>query len=233
MDGDSPIAVQISRHLRTVYRQRWATAEIALSGGMHPASAFRDLDEARLAALVAERGLALVVGVADGRPLAAHAPVLLDGRRARFHLSRANPLSAALVESRRALAVVTGPDAYVSPDWYETPDQVPTWNYLSVEMEGPVVLLDEAGAAKQLDDLSAHFEARLAPKPPWTRGKMEPARFEALLGGIRAFEMTVERLEGTTKLSQNKPPEVVGRIAQALASLDDPGSQAIARLMGG
>jgi transcriptional regulator len=198
---------------------------------MHPSGAFRELDEARLAALVAERGLALVVGVAAGRPLAAHAPVLLEGRRARFHLSRANPLSAALVESGHALAVVTGPDAYISPDWYGTPDQVPTWNYLSVEMEGPATVLDEAGAIAQLDDLSAAFEARLAPKPPWTRDKMSPGRFEALLRGIVAFEMTALRLEGTFKLSQNKPAEVVAGAAEALAALDDPGSRAVATLM--
>jgi len=54
---------------------------------MHPARPFRQTDEALLAALVAERGFALIVGVADGRPVVAHAPVLLDGRRLRFHLS--------------------------------------------------------------------------------------------------------------------------------------------------
>lgn len=198
---------------------------------MHPASAFRVTDETRLAAVVARRGLALIVGVADGRPLVAHAPVLLDGRRARFHLSRANPLSTALAASGRALAVVSGADAYVSPDWYGTPDQVPTWNYVCVEMEGPVTPLGETETAAQIDDLSARHEAGLAPKPPWTRSKMSPGRFEALLRGVAAFEMAVERFEGTFKLSQNKPAEVVARTADALEALDDPGSLAIARLM--
>jgi transcriptional regulator len=81
-----------------------------------------------------------------------------------------------------------------------------------------------------LDDLSAHFEAPLAPKPPWTRAKMTPARFEALLGAINGFEMRVERLEGVTKLSQNKPAEIE-RVAKALAERPDAGSKAIAALM--
>ena len=81
-----------------------------------------------------------------------------------------------------------------------------------------------------LDDLSSHFEGKLAPKPPWTREKMSPARFEALLGAIRGFEMTIERLEGVRKLSQNKPHEI-GRVAAALAKRPDPGSREIARLM--
>jgi transcriptional regulator len=93
-------------------------------------------------------------------------------------------------------------------------------------MEGPVAPLEDGAAL--LDDLSAHFEGRLAPKAPWTRGKMTPGRFETLLRGIRAFEMRVERFEGVTKLSQNKDAAVMGRIAEAL---DAAGSVEVARLV--
>ena len=199
---------------------------------MHPAPYCRETDEAALAALVAERGFGLVIGVADGRPLVAHAAFLLDGRRLRFHLASRNALTPVLVAGGKCLAVVTGSDAYISPDWYGEPDQVPTWDYVSVEMEGPVTPLDDQAAATLLDDLSAHFEGKLAPKTPWTRDKMSAERFELLLTrGLRAFEMQVERLEGITKLSQNKGPEVVARTAAALSSLADPNAQAIARLM--
>ena len=198
---------------------------------MHPASAFRETDPARLAALVAETGLALIVGVAAGRPLVAHAPVLLAAGRLRFHLSRANPLTDALIAAPRALAVVSGPEAYVSPDWYGLADQVPTWNYLSAEIEGPLRRLDDAGAAVLLDDLSAAFEARLAPKPAWTRAKMSPGRFEAMLGGVTAFEMTVERLEGVRKLSQNKPVEAQANLARTLEALGGEDAEALARLI--
>lgn len=199
---------------------------------MHPARPFHQTDETDLKDLVADRGFALILGVVDGRPVAAHAPVLLDGRRLRFHLSRNNALAGVLGrDGASALAVITGPDAYVSPDWYGLDDQVPTWNYLSVEMAGPVTVLDQDGAAALLDDLSAHFEARLAPKPVWTRHKMTPGRFETLLGGIVAFEMAVERFEGTWKLGQNKPAEAIAAVAQALADRPDHGSRDIAALM--
>ncbi len=198
---------------------------------MHPASAFHQSDKTALAALVAARGLAMVVGVDEGRPRVAHAPVLFADGLLRFHLSAMNPLALALQPGGRALAVVSGADAYVSPDWYAAADQVPTWNYVSVEMEGSLRPLDAAETTDLLDHLSAAFEARLAPKPPWTRAKMTPARFEALLSAIRGFEMTVERFEGVLKLSQNKPAEVA-RVAAALAERPDAGSREIAALMG-
>ena len=146
-----------------------------------------------------------------GRPIAAHAAFLLDGRTLRFHLSRANALTPVLEAGGRALAVISGPDAYISPDWYGVDDQVPTWNYLSVEMEGAVTPVGDEAAVRLLDDLSAHFEGKLAPKTPWTRAKMT--------------------LEGITKLGQNKPAEVIERTAEALASLGDPMAQEMARLM--
>lgn len=198
---------------------------------MHPAPAFAETDHDRIAALVAERGFALVTAAGETGPLAAHAPVLLDGSRLRFHLSAMNAMVAALATRPRALAIVTGPDAYVSPDWYAAADQVPTWNYVAAEIEGPVRRLDAAEATALLDDLSAQFEARLAPKPPWTRAKMTLARFETMLGGIVAYEMTVERLSGTWKLSQNKSADEAARVADALAGLTDEGSRAVAKLM--
>ena len=198
---------------------------------MHPAKDFRETDRTELAERVGERGFAVIIGVADGRPRIAHAPVLLDGDRLRFHLSAGNPLAAALSDDGWALAVITGDDAYVSPDWYEMADQVPTWNYLSVEIEGSVRVLSRGEAACLLDDLAIFYEAWLKPKRPWTRAKMDPAKFETLLGGIVGFEMKIERLEGVTKLSQNKPAAEAARVAGELAKLDDEGARRISRRM--
>jgi transcriptional regulator len=200
---------------------------------LHPASAFQEIDEAALRARIESRGLALNVGCDQGRPRVAHSPVRLDGDRLRFHLSIANRLTAALRTTPYALAVVSDGDAYISPDWYEMADQVPTWNYLSAEIEGPVRILEKADAARLLDDLSAQFEARLAPKTPWTRAKMSPGRFEAMLEGIVAFEMTIERLAGITKLSQNKPAPAIERLASRLADRPDEASRRIAARMKG
>lgn len=198
---------------------------------MHPSPRFRETDPATLLARIAAHPLGIVMVNGEAAPLAVHTPVIVRQDTAGivlcFHLSAANPVTARLLAGAAATLVFTGPEAYVSPDWYgEIPDQVPTWNYLSVEAEGNVTETGREGAAAFLDDLSAVFEAGLLPKPPWTRAKMKPAAFEALLNGIRAFEMRPSRFEGITKLGQNKTPEMRAGVIAALE--DQPGGAGIA-----
>ena len=168
---------------------------------MHPNRVFDWQDRDAMLAFV--RDVAFCTICVDG-PAVVHAPVVVAGSdRLRFHISRANRAAAAL-DGARALVSCLGPEAYISPDWYGTPDQVPTWNYLAVEAEGPLRRLDETELARLLDDLGAEHEPRLAPKPAWTRGKMSPGRFEAMLKAIVGYELTIEALRGTRKLGQNK-----------------------------
>lgn len=176
---------------------------------MHPAKPFHVDDRQTLLAFLREHPFVTIAAAVRGRPFVAQAPVVIReldfGEVALdFHLSRGNVLSPYIVQGFRAVALATGPDAYVSPDWYESADQVPTWNYVSVEAEGMVAPLDDDELVCLLDDLSAQEEARLAPKPPWTRDKMSPARFEAMTRAIIGARLTVDRLQGTFKLSQNK-----------------------------
>jgi transcriptional regulator len=196
---------------------------------MHPAPAFKVTDAAPLLAHLRVHPFVTLCAAPQGRPLVAHAPVVVTLTRAAlnldFHLSRSNALAEYLADGFQAVAVSLGPDAYVSPDWYERADQVPTWNYLTVEAEGPVAAMDDAGLVRLLDQLSAQEEARLAPKPVWTRAKMSPGRFEAMLGGIVGARMAVERVEGTWKLSQDKSDADRAGVIAAL------GDHAIARLM--
>jgi transcriptional regulator len=198
---------------------------------MHPAAGFRTEDEATLLAQLAAWPFATIAAAPQGRPMVAHAPVLVrrtaEGLLLDLHLSRGNALSPHLAAGFRAVAVSLAADAYVSPDWYVSPGAVPTWNYLSVEAEGPVAALDDDGLVTLLDDLSAQEEARLAPKPPWTRAKMAPGRFETMTRAIIGARLTIERLEGTSKLSQNK--DAADR-AGVIAGLGD---HPVARLMGG
>jgi transcriptional regulator len=184
---------------------------------MHPNRKFHIQDREAIAALVRELGFG-VLFVPTGEGLrAVHVPVLLDGDRLRFHVSRGNAVHSTLAAGAEALFVATGPHAYISPEYYGLEDRVPTWNYVAVELEGPVRLLDPDGLIRLVDDMSAEQEARLAPKPAWTRARMSEGRFDGLLKSISGFEMEVADWRGTAKVDQDKPQEVRNRIADALA----------------
>ena len=189
---------------------------------MHPTPAFHWTDRDAMLAFVRERAFATLF--ADR--MVAHVPLLVDGDSCLLHLSRANPLASALPV--RVTAVVLGADAYVSPDWYAAADQVPTWNYVSVELEG---LLEEADVRAIVTRQSAEFEGRIAGKRPWTPDKMTPAVLEAKLRGIRGARLRVDALRGTRKLSQNKPDADRAGVSRALAASAREADRAIAELV--
>ena len=176
---------------------------------MHPAQSFRIEDRAVLLAFLRRRSFATICASVKGAPMIAQAPVVVrqigEEIALDFHLSRGNLLAPHIVQGFRAVILAAGPDAYISPDWYANPDQVPTWNYVSVEAEGSVAPLSEAEMIAQIDALSALEEGRLKPKKPWTRSKMTAGKFDTMLRGIVGARLVVDRLEGTSKLSQNKP----------------------------
>jgi transcriptional regulator len=187
---------------------------------MHPASIFHVAEREPLLAQLRAQPLVTLAAAPDGRPAVAQAPVVIhqagEALELHFHLARGNALAGFLAGGFRAVAVSLGSDAYISPDWYGAPDQVPTWDYLTVEAEGLVTVMDDAELVDLLDRLSAQEEAKLLPKPPWTRGKMSPGRFEAMLRGIVGAKLAVERLEGTFKFSQNKTGAQRAGVVQAL-----------------
>jgi transcriptional regulator len=184
---------------------------------MHPNRKFHIAERDEMAAIVRRIGFGMLIVQTEAGLRAVHVPVLLQGDRLRFHVSRGNIVHSALEAGCDALFVANGPDAYVSPEWYGLDDRVPTWSYVAVELNGPVRTLGEEALVLLLDDMSAEREEKLAPKPPWTRDKMSPGRFEGLLKAITGFEMEIAEWRGTAKLDQDKSPEVRARLAAAFA----------------
>ena len=204
---------------------------------MHPNPAFRQDPREKNLAFARTRGFGVLSINGPEGPLAAHVPFLLnaDASFADLHLARSNPIARATLPAP-ALIAVSGPDAYISPDWYgphdEVPDQVPTWNYVAVHLRGTLEPLPGDALHPHVDALSAEHENRIAGKRPWTSAKMTEGALPRMLRMILPFRFRVTSVEGTWKLNQNKTPEIRARAAQAL-SRGDPAAQAIATLMKG
>lgn len=174
---------------------------------MHPNPAFRTESADRNLAFARERGFGTLTINGDAGPLASHVPFLLaaDGTSTELHLVRSNPIARVLTAPRPALLAVSGPDSYVSPDWYQIDDQVPTWNYVAVHLRGRLELLPSDLLRGHLDRLAAAFETRLLPKQPWLADKMPPDVLDRFMRMILPCRLTVEDVQGTWKLNQNKP----------------------------
>jgi transcriptional regulator len=200
---------------------------------MHPNPAFRGEEAAANLAFAAERGFGIVTAGGPEGPLCAHVPFLLGTGFVDLHLARSNALGRAVMAAGRlpALIAVSGPDAYISPDWYGLEDQVPTWNYVAVHLRGVLEPLPEETLHKMVDDLSALHEARLLPKKPWVSTKMTEGVMARMLRMILPFRLQLTGVEGTWKLNQNKTPEVRAGAVEGLRGQDDAGSRGIATLM--
>lgn len=199
---------------------------------MHPNPAFRQEPVARNLDMARARGFgALAVNGAQG-PLMAHVPFLLpqDGAYADLHLARSNPIARAGLPLPAVLAV-SGPDAYVSPDWYGMDDQVPTWNYVAVHLRGTLHPLPPETLRPMVETLSDRLETDLLPKKVWTTDKMGEGVMDRMMRMILPFRLHITTVDGTWKLGQNKPAAARAGVAQALEAQGRDSAREIARLM--
>ena len=171
---------------------------------MHPNKAFDWADRAEMLAFADDRAFAHIFTSSEAGLFVVHAPVLVtDEGKVWFHVSRRNRIANHL-DGRPLLISISGRDAYQSANWYVSENQVPTWHYKTVEIEGVARTLADEELVKLLDDLSARHEGRLSPEQPWTRDKMEPGKFEAMAKAIVGFEVDPTDVRGTRKFNQHK-----------------------------
>ena len=180
---------------------------------MHPNPVFHVKEADENLAFAAARAFGVLSINGPAGPLLSHVPFLVEGRDVWLHLVRSNPIARALSKPVAAVIAVSGADSYISPDWYGIDDQVPTWNYVAVHVRGTLELRPQRELRDVLERQSAHFEGQLAPKNPWTPGKMSEGVMERMMRAIVPCRMSIEDVQGTWKLNQNKPDEV--RLAAA------------------
>lgn len=190
---------------------------------MHPNKAFVWEDREAALQFVAERAFAHIFTASDAGLFVVHAPVLVTPTgHVQFHVSRRNRIAEHLA-GRPVLISISGREAYQSANWYVTENQVPTWHYEAVEVEGEAEPLSPEGLVDLLDRLSERFENEVQPERPWTRGKMEPGKFDAMTRAIIGFEVDPSAVRGTRKFNQHKTGEDLAATieGQASAGRDD------------
>jgi transcriptional regulator len=207
---------------------------------MYIPSAFREDDLPVLHAMMRDTRLANFVTATDEGLLATPLPLFLMSEEGCCgtlygHMARANP-QWKLAPRGDALALFTGPDAYISPAWYPSKAEhgkvVPTWNYIAVHACGPVEFFEDADrlldVVTRLTDL--HEASRAG---PWAVRDAPEAFIRAQLRGIVGLRMPIMRLEGKRKMSQNRSAEDRAGVAAGLAASDRPSDRKVADLIAG
>jgi transcriptional regulator len=201
---------------------------------MYIPRAYRQEDMQELVAFMRAHSFITLVSVLDGAPFATHVPVVVqregDTVTLQGHLARANPQWQAFAAGE-SLAIFSGPHAYISPSHYEQRESVPTWNYIAVHAAGPVQTLHAADSRPALEQAMRQMINAYdgAYEQQWDS---LPERYRAgMLQGVVGFTLTVTRLEGKAKLSQNRSAADQQRVAAALEGSPDPAAQAVGAAM--
>ena len=154
----------------------------------------------------------------------------------RAHVARANPVWREFSKDTEALVIFQGPQIYITPSWYETKAQtgkvVPTFNYIVVHAHGTMhAIEDETWLRNFVARLTQRFEAPRA--KPWAITDAPSDFIAAQLRAIVGIEITVTRMVGKWKTSQNRPPADRNGVVAGLRETDDSVAHAMARAVEG
>jgi len=192
---------------------------------MYLRPAFTETDPARIRGLIAANPFGLLVTNLGGTMDASHVPFVIEPGEELVlgaHLAAPNAQVAAL-DGGTALAVFSGPHAYIAPGWYRTQPAVPTWDYAAVHVHGTLELVEDA-------ESTAATLRTLAIDDP--RGFDIDALTETyrtqMFKGIRAFRLRATKVEAQWKMSQNRSAEDRQGVIEALRA---QGNDAVADLI--
>ena len=189
-------------------------------------------DTAQIQEFVKQYPLALTVAVTDRKPVMAHIPFILSNADDNWvltsHFYKHNPLAEAIQDNPQVTVVFSIPGAYISPQWYHRPGQVPTWNYVAVHFEGQAQLIDDRESNEAIlfqmieafnpEDLQGYRDL-----DEWVRDGMLPE--------ILGLKITVTDIDAKAKLSQNKSEKDRQNIAQMLMDSGQRTGEDIAKWM--
>ena len=143
-------------------------------------------------------------------PEISHLPFVLDrtdGPNGTLwgHAAKANPICRFFDESATATVIFNGPHGYISPRWYSSRQEVPTWNYAVVHLRGQPSRVDHSRLSAILDDLVRKHEGH--DPSPWNIGELDERSFNGLTQHIVGFKIPIESIAGKFKLGQNRGVE--------------------------
>jgi len=188
---------------------------------MYQTPYFKEKDHQAVLDFMRKHSFAMLTGCdAGSRPVATQVPLLVEEKEGKLflygHIKRKTDHHLAFEQNPRALALFTGPHAYISASWYTNQQNVSTWNYMSVHAGGTLRFVDDAALLDIITRTTTHYEQDAA--SPALVEKMPEEYLSRMMKAIVAFEIEVTSLESVFKLSQNRNKADYGQIIARLAA---------------
>ncbi|WP_295117958.1 FMN-binding negative transcriptional regulator [uncultured Chitinophaga sp.] len=200
---------------------------------MHTPKKYQETDWNIISGFVRENSFGLLISVQDGEPVGTHLPLeLREKAPGEFvlegHISAANKQKLTLGSNQRFLAVFTAPHSYISSSWY-VEEKIPTWNYISVHIYGQLQIQTDEQLEASLGRLMDTYEA--ASRCPVHISDITTDELHKNMKGIVGFEMKVDEVQSTFKLSQNRHDADYFSVIHHLKEKGDDASRKIAEEM--
>lgn len=197
---------------------------------MYIPNAFREDDIDKLVAFMRANSFATLVSILNDVPVASHIPLVVTVQnnvvKLSGHLAKPNP-QWQVFGIGEALAVFTGPHAYISPSLYEKEESVPTWNYIAVHAYGVPQVINLSDSPELMDKMIEEMIDTYGSEYKSQWHSLSDNFRQGMMNGIIGFEMTVTRLEGKYKLSQNRSHSDQNNVAHALLQSTESNVHAI------
>ena len=179
-----------------------------------------------------ENSFAILVNQSNSKINATHIPLFIEKSDENQlilsgHISKLNPQSENFAENGAVLAIFSGAHSYISSSWYDY-EEVPTWNYLAVHVEGKIEILNEEQKLLHLENLVNKYEKN-SENPISTQSLSKETMSQA--NGILAFNIIVTNIDAVKKLSQNKSENNKKSIISHLEKSGEEGARIIANEM--
>jgi transcriptional regulator len=185
-------------------------------------------NEEDLKDFIRKNGFGIVVSTVDGKLWATHIPLILVGDKLQGHISRGNKQWRALPQNEEVMVIFLGPHTYVSSSWYDH-ENVPSWDYVAVHVYGKAHIQSEEELIESLRQLTNKYEKDSV--HPISVDTMSEKFVHAELRGTIGFEITIERMEASYKLSQNRDEKNHTQIISELEKRGDENSVSVANEM--
>jgi len=199
---------------------------------MYTPDIYKNEDPESIREFLKENSFGILINQTHGKLSATHIPIELelnaDGKEIlQGHISKLNPQAAGFAENDQVLAVFSGPHSYISSSWYDH-ENVPTWNYIAVHVYGRIKIVDYGTAVEQLKKLVDKYETN-SENPVRVEDLSEKTMREAR--GIFGFEIEIDEIQATKKLSQSRDDHNYKNIILELEKTENPQAIALAKEM--